>query len=156
MPFLYLIRQKQTFYTDAGADNPCFFLQKIYCYNALVSEELISILHPLDDAMEWNYTTMQSSFSVVTLQTDMEIILHTFCDTFYAVVPKGQAQRIEAKITIPKSVKAPVYQGDKIGKIDYYLNGNSIGYSDIVSTVDIDNIDFWTLFLRVFSKFVIK
>jgi len=112
--------------------------------------------------LNWGFSTFELFKSNMKISEQIKVLggvedrCHTFCDTFYAVVPKGQAQRIEAKITIPKSVKAPVYQGDKIGKIDYYLNGNSIGYSDIVSTVDIDNIDYWTLFLRVFSKFVIK
>ncbi len=112
--------------------------------------------------LNWGFSTFELIKSNMKISEQIKVLggvedrCHTFCDTFYAVVPKGQAQRIEAKITIPKSVKAPVYQGEKIGKIDYYLNGNSIGYSDIVSTVDIDNIDFWTLFLRVFSKFVIK
>jgi hypothetical protein len=41
-------------------------------------------------------------------------------------------------------------------RVEYYLNGDLIGKSEIVSTVEIEKITFLTVFVRLLSKFLIK
>lgn len=75
---------------------------------------------------------------------------------FSIVMKKGEADNIEKKYVLPAKVSAPIKYGDVIGYIEYYSNGKLIGKSEVISTVNIDKIDFWQLFVRILSKFLIK
>lgn len=75
---------------------------------------------------------------------------------FSLLVNKGEASKIEKKTIIPEKVYAPTNKGDEIGVIEYYLNGKSVGKSSIISSINIEKIDYWTLFVRILSKFLIK
>ena len=77
-------------------------------------------------------------------------------DDFAIIVKKGEGSKIEKKYILPDKVAAPIKSGNEIGHIEYYANGKSIGKSPIISTVNIEKIDFWTLFVRILSRFIVK
>ena len=60
------------------------------------------------------------------------------------------------KQELPNYIDAPVNKTDIIGHIEYHINGNTLGKSNIISEIDIDKIQYWDLFERILSKFLIK
>lgn len=75
---------------------------------------------------------------------------------FSVILTKGNANKIEQRYDLPSKITAPIKKGEVVGRINYYLNGELIGKSDVVSTVNIAKIDFGTLFIRILSKFLVK
>ncbi len=69
------------------------------------------------------------------------------------VVSKGSEGRIQAEVTLPETLTAPIGEGDSVGRIDYTLDGTLLGSVDIRATESVDEIGFFTLFLRMFSVF---
>ena len=75
---------------------------------------------------------------------------------FSIVVKKGESKKIEKTINLPDKLCAPISKGDIVGTVEYRINSQLIGKSNILSTQNIEKIDFWTLFVRILSKFLIK
>ena len=75
---------------------------------------------------------------------------------FSIVVKKGESNKIEKTINLPDKLCAPLSKGDIVGTVEYRINSQLIGKSNILSTQNIEKIDFWTLFVRILSKFLIK
>lgn len=62
---------------------------------------------------------------------------------------------IERKVSVKKSVKAPVKKGDKVGSAKYYLNGNEIGNIDILALESVKEIDMASAFKDVCLHFLL-
>ncbi len=75
----------------------------------------------------------------------------TKTDSYY-VVAKGQADSIQQKIQINENLKAPIEKGQVIGKYEYFLNGNKIGETDIISTMNVDLVAGPSIVKRILSK----
>ena len=58
------------------------------------------------------------------------------------MLQKGSESKITQEINIPDKLTAPVSQGEKIGEINYYLDGNLLSTVDIVSDKSIKKIGF--------------
>lgn len=61
--------------------------------------------------------------------------------------------KIEKKVEMKKSLKAPVKKGDKAGEMVYYLNGEEIGRADIVTTEDVDKMKYKNALEDALEKF---
>jgi D-alanyl-D-alanine carboxypeptidase (penicillin-binding protein 5/6) len=79
-----------------------------------------------------------------------------YTDDFYLVVNKGEAVKIEKVYQIPYSVDAHIKKNQTVGKIQYLLNGKIVGESLVKSAENIEKIEFFDLFVRILSKFLIK
>ncbi len=75
---------------------------------------------------------------------------------FATVVSKGQSKNVKKTINLPQYIKAPIQKGDSLGYVEYSLNGEELGKSDIVSIVSVDKMNFMDLFVRILSKFLLK
>lgn len=62
---------------------------------------------------------------------------------FNACLPKNYKNKIKKKISLPSSLEAPISKGQTIGKIEYFLDGDSLGYVNIISNKSIDKIPFY-------------
>ena len=71
------------------------------------------------------------------------------------LVPKGTAGKVTAEVNMPKSVSAPVTEGEKIGRIVFSLEGDTIGEADILSAAAFDRITFLELLIFLFQKFIL-
>ena len=61
--------------------------------------------------------------------------------------------KVEKKPEMKEPVKAPVKQGDTVGEMAYYLNGEKIGKTDIVAAEDVDGINYKHALERALEKF---
>ena len=84
----------------------------------------------------------------------------SFCQieacSFSTVLEKGSTEKIESTYVLSNTVSAPIAIGDEIGFVEYKVGSKVVGKAPIVSTVNIERIDYWTLFIKILSKFVIK
>ncbi len=60
------------------------------------------------------------------------------------VIPKGSSKRIEYTHTVADNLSAPVRYGEKVGEIRANLDGEEIFYSDIVTTGEIGELNFFS------------
>jgi D-alanyl-D-alanine carboxypeptidase (penicillin-binding protein 5/6) len=68
-------------------------------------------------------------------------------------IPIDSKNEIERKVTIPEDLRAPIKKGQVIGDIEFYLGGEKIGTSNIISTMDINKKSPTLKFL--FNKWII-
>lgn len=61
---------------------------------------------------------------------------------------------IERKVSLKKSLKAPVKKGAKAGEAKYYLNGTEIGSIDIVTTEKVKEISYKSAMWNLMEKFL--
>lgn len=61
--------------------------------------------------------------------------------------------KIEKKITLKESVKAPVTKGTKAGEIEYYLEGKKIGSVDLVFSQNIEKARYLNYLEKVIKNF---
>ncbi len=74
--------------------------------------------------------------------------------TFEALLSKGKEKDVTVKLLLPKKVAAPINKGDLVGKLEYSLNGEIIGTSDIVAKESSARISFSELFWRMTRAFL--
>ena len=70
---------------------------------------------------------------------------------FVAVVEKGTAGRVTAKVELPESVAAPLKEEQEVGCVIYLLDGQEIGRVPIVTTAAVEKMDFKTVLFRLLS-----
>lgn len=102
------------------------------------------------------YTNEEKDLEAIRVTSGVEDLCQIHAEKFSTVVKKGTGKSIIKEVMLPNKINAPIKADDVIGKINYYQNGDLIGSSPIYSDVDIEKIDFWTLFVRVLSKFLVK
>lgn len=79
---------------------------------------------------------------------------------FVYPILNGDASKVEKRITYDDNLVAPIKKGDVLGKVEYILDGESIGENQILSTMDVvldpmtktynKILDKWYLFVFAF------
>lgn len=70
------------------------------------------------------------------------------------VLPKGSAEKIEYKVSLPEEVEAPVSKGDKLGKITYTVDGEELASFDITAKGETEQISFGSVFNLLFNALI--
>ena len=73
---------------------------------------------------------------------------------FSALVEKNKLNLVEKQVTLPRTVDAPVKKGQKIGCIEYTLNGDTVGKVDIVATDKVKKMNPVIMFWELMGKTV--
>ena len=69
------------------------------------------------------------------------------------LVPKGSAANVTYTINLPESVAAPVDEGQKLGSVDYLLDGEVIGSIDLLAENRLQKATFGHLFFHLIQYF---
>ena len=69
------------------------------------------------------------------------------------LINRGKERLIEKQVNIVGTIAAPITQGQKIGSVDYLIDGEVIKSTDIVASVSIERISFWGIFARMARKY---
>lgn len=72
------------------------------------------------------------------------------------VVKKGDASKIQKKIELPDSVKAPLKINDRVGTVKFELYGNTVCETDILTLSNVKRIGFGELFIRIVKGFLLS
>lgn len=102
------------------------------------------------------YTDYADELMPIKVTSGVENKCQISSSNFSIVVKKGEASKINKIINIPQKLSAPINKGDEIGYIEYKISNKTVGKSPVLSMVTIEKIDFWGLFVRILSKFLIK
>ena len=102
------------------------------------------------------YSDASEKLAPIKVSAGLESKCHIMSSDFSIIVKKGDADKITKNINLPNKISAPIKIDEKLGYIEYKLNNQVIGQSDILSTQNIENINFFSLFIRILSKFLIK
>lgn len=73
----------------------------------------------------------------------------------YIDITGADLSEVNRKIRLPKSVKAPIKKGDKIGEIKYYLKGTEIGSTEIKASESVHEIDYKASLVNVLEAFAL-
>ena len=75
--------------------------------------------------------------------------------SFTAVLPKGKLSSVEAKLTLPEQVEAPVKAGDRVGTVGFFCDGELIGSVDVCAEKDVERINFFEILRRMTARFLL-
>lgn len=75
-------------------------------------------------------------------------------DGFSLLMKKAEIANLEKKITLPESLNAPITKNHKVGTVEFFSNGESVGKCDIVSKEDIKAENPFGMFSRIGSFFL--
>ena len=68
------------------------------------------------------------------------------------LLEKGQEKNVVQKITLADELSAPIALGQKIGEIQYSLNGSVISSVDIIAKTEVKKISGWNMISHVLGK----
>lgn len=92
------------------------------------------------DSFDKNFLTSKNEFigNVNIKNGTNKFITGVSADDFYVYLPKGSKSKVKTNISLPSTLEAPISKGQALGKIEYSLDGNSLGYVNIISTADVE------------------
>lgn len=70
----------------------------------------------------------------------------------YMFINSVNHEDISKELHINENIAAPVNEGDTIGTLDYYYNGEKIGGVNVISSENIEKADFLTQIKKVFGR----
>lgn len=68
------------------------------------------------------------------------------------LVKKGESGNIDAKVSIPHTISAPVKLNQKIGEVEYYIGDKKIATTNIVAQNDVKNLNFGNMTAKVLEN----
>lgn len=95
----------------------------------------------------FNYTCLihqgQYLKSAAVIKSTSEKVKVTAADNFYYPLKKNEEKWITYRYLLKEPYKAPLKQGEKIGKVEINLEKEIIGVVDLLAGQDIEKIGFW-------------
>ena len=76
----------------------------------------------------------------------------TYENDFGFIVSKNDKQEVEQNIEIYNNVFAPIEIGEKIGEVNYTINGEEIGKVNLISNESVDKYGLNTMILNIYTK----
>lgn len=73
---------------------------------------------------------------------------------FTAVLSKEEARGVTETITMDETLSAPITEGQKVGKVEYMVNGECIGSSAIVACETVERVGFGTVLAHMLRTFL--
>ena len=70
----------------------------------------------------------------------------------YMFINPVNHEDISKELHINENIAAPVYEGDTIGTLEYYYNGEKIGSVNVISSENIEKADFLTQIKKVIGR----
>jgi len=98
------------------------------------------------------YNVSECEISSIDVKGGIKNSCKIKCIPIKFVVKKENEKKIRFETEIPNYVSAPLKQGDRVGKINYYYEDELLGSSNILITESVNKINFWYLLLSFFSK----
>lgn len=81
--------------------------------------------------------------------TSVDAVLENSCG---ALVKKGEDKNLEQNIILDDIVSAPVVKGQKLGEVNYSINGEIVGSSIIIAKNDVKKIGLWNMTTYLYEQ----
>lgn len=72
---------------------------------------------------------------------------------FNMLLEKSKIASIEKNIMLPESVNAPIAENDKVGEVEFFIDGASIGKADIVAKSEVKSLGVWGMMKKLSGYF---
>ena len=90
--------------------------------------------------------------SIKVVKGKMESVNVYASENFTALVKKGDDQKWTYELDIPELVKAPMQQGNKVGKIHIMKNGEEVKTIDVVIKEDVQKVSYMDMLKKVVEE----
>ena len=74
---------------------------------------------------------------------------------FSCVLPKNEISSVEITVTVPESLNAPIKEGIAVGEAVFSVGGRVIGTRDVEALEGVERINFFEIFKRMFTRFLL-
>lgn len=102
-----------------------------------------------------NTLVKEDELSPITLRKGVkDRVVIGLADGFSLLMKKAEIANIEKKITLPDELNAPIAKNHKVGTVEFFSNGNSVGKCDIVAKEDIKAQNPIGMFSKIGSFFL--
>lgn len=102
-----------------------------------------------------NFTTVSFEADTISSQPvkcSQNDVSDFYIPSYYGVIPKSKAGKLDRKIILNDNIKAPLAAGDPVGTVQY-ISGEDTVYEDkIVASEDVKKVTYIGLVLRIFKK----
>jgi len=75
--------------------------------------------------------------------------------SFELVVPKGSESKLEKTVLLNETLTAPVEAGTPVGVIEYTVNGEKVGETEILAGETVEKIGYFGVLGRIIKKFLL-
>ena len=99
------------------------------------------------------YKTPKENFEPIRVTGGVATAVQPEHVTQSFLISKGKEKFIEKQIQISEFAAAPIEKGQKIGSVNYVLDGQVIKSTDIVAAEPVERISFWGIFARMARKY---
>ena len=72
---------------------------------------------------------------------------------FHILLEKYKINRIEKQIHLPEVVQAPIGKNEKMGEVEFFIDGTSIGKADIVAKTEVNSLGFIGMIKKLSSYY---
>lgn len=83
------------------------------------------------------------------VDSSVDAVLENSCG---ALVKKGEDKNLEQNIILDDVVSAPVVKGQKLGEVNYSINGEIVGSSIIIAKDDVKKIGLWNMTTYLYEQ----
>ena len=111
--------------------------------------------------LDWGFANYGIYSSESTELTPLPVLGGTsnFCriaySAFSCVLPKNEISSVEITVTVPESLNAPIKEGIAVGEAVFSVGGRVIGTRDIEALEGVERINFFEIFKRMFTRFLL-
>lgn len=75
--------------------------------------------------------------------------------SFSCVLPKNELSKVEIKLVLPESLKAPVKTGDTVGEAQFCVGARIVGTVPVTALEDVEKIGFFDILVRMLAKMLL-
>lgn len=72
------------------------------------------------------------------------------------LLPRGKNKSVQEEILLDDRIPAPIDEGERVGTVRYYLDGEVIHEADITATESVEKISYFGLLLKMLGIYVLK
>ena len=77
-----------------------------------------------------------------------------YSEKYSLLLSKADAKRVERTYEVPENTKAPVKEGESIGRIIFTLDGETVGECGVLVSESVEKIEFFELLLLILKRMV--
>ena len=101
------------------------------------------------------FNAQDADITSIEVKNGMKKSAKLMCDGANSmVVSKGGGENVEQKVKVDKLVEAPVKEGQKVGVVEFLLNGEKVSSFDVVITESVEKITFSAVLSKLFCALV--
>ena len=101
------------------------------------------------------YSAERAELDPLVLQGGCQSTCKIAYDAFSCVLPKNEISLVEITVTVPEKLPAPIFENSAVGEAVFSVKGRVIGTRDVVALEQVERINFFQIFRRMLTRFLL-